>query len=216
MFWDLWRREIPFVLIDRMYPDTPFYSVTTDDTYGATLAVEHLIAGGCRRIARISGSPMSVSTNQQRQAGYLSALLRHGIVPQKSYMIDVAPNEDESPQLLNRIQSLNPRPDGVFCFSDFIAFDIIASCEQCAIRVPEDLAVVGYTDLPQSSLLKISLTTIRQPRTLLGRSAAEMLLARMDKNETPVQINLPVELVVRQSTMGKTPSGIPSQEILHA
>jgi DNA-binding LacI/PurR family transcriptional regulator len=203
LFWDLWRRDIPFVLIDRTFSDTPFYSVTTDDTVGATLAVEHLLANGCRRIARVCGSPMSVSTNQQRQAGYLSALMRQGIVPHESSMIDVVHYQEEGRQLLDRLLSLDPRPDGVFCFSDITAIDIIEACGQYGIRVPEELAVVGYSDLPQSRLLKISLTTIRQPRSLLGRNAAEMLLARMEQKEQPVQINLPVELVVRQSTMGK-------------
>jgi DNA-binding LacI/PurR family transcriptional regulator len=204
LFWDLWRREIPFVLIDRTFPDTPFYSVTTDDTVGATLAVEHLLAQGCQRIARVCGSPMTISTNQQRQTGYLSALLKQGIVPQENYMISVECNGEEGRPLLDQLLSLDPRPDGVFCFSDNTAFDLIEACDQCGVRVPEDLAVVGYTDLPQSRFLKISLTTIRQPRTLLGRNAAEMLLARMEKKEQPAEINLPVELVVRQSTMEKS------------
>lgn len=207
LFWDLWRRQIPFVLIDRTFPDSPFCSVTTDDAVGAGLAVEHLVERGCRRIARVSGSSMSVYTNQQRQAGYLSALMRHGIVPQENYMIDVVQKEVDGRQLLDRILALNPRPDGIFCFSDFTAFDIIEACDQYGVRVPEELAVVGYADLPQSKLLKISLTTVRQPRTLMGRSAADMLLARMAGKEQPAQINLPVELIVRQSTMRKNAAG---------
>jgi DNA-binding LacI/PurR family transcriptional regulator len=203
LFWDLWRREIPFVLIDRTFPDTPFFSVTTDDTVGATLAVEHLIANGRRRIARVSASQMSVSTNQQRQAGYVAALMRFGIVPQESYMIETTLDGQDGGRIVDQILSLDPRPDAVFCFSDFSAFDIIEACDERGIRVPEDLAVVGYTDLPQSRLLKVSLTTVRQPRSLLGRSAAEMLLARMEQKEQPPQLNLPVELVVRQSTAGK-------------
>jgi LacI family transcriptional regulator len=204
LFWDLWRREIPFVLIDRTFPDTPFYSVTTDDAVGAAMAVEHLIARGCRRIAQVCRGPLSVSTNQQRSAGYLLALMRHGIVPQESYQIEISRNQEEGRLVLERLLGLTPRPDGVFCFSDFTAFDIIEACEQAGLRVPEDLAVVGYADLPPARLLKISLTSVHQPRTLLGRSAADMLLARMEQKEQPVQINLPVDLVIRQSTTGKT------------
>jgi LacI family transcriptional regulator len=203
LFWELWKRETPFVLIDRTFPDTPFFSVSTDDVVGASLAVEHLISCGCRHVARLSGSALSVSTNQQRHAGYVAALMRHGIIPRPEYMIDVKRNEDGR-QMLDRILAIDPRPDGVFCFSDFQAFDLLEACDQYGIRVPEDLAVVGYTDLPQSGMLKIALTTIRQPRSLLGRSAAEMLLACLEKNEHPQQIVLPVELIVRQSTMGKS------------
>jgi LacI family transcriptional regulator len=203
LFWELWQREIPFVLVDRRFPNTPFYSVTTDDEVGAQLAVEHLIARGCRRIARVSGSPMTVSTNHQRQAGYVATLMRHGILPRSDYMIDVHFNEEEKRQALDRILALDPRPDGVFCFSDLAAFDIIETCDQYGIRVPEELAVVGYSDFPQAGLLKISLSTIRQPRSLLGRTAAEMLLARMEKKEQPAQVDLPVELIVRQSSAEK-------------
>jgi LacI family transcriptional regulator len=146
---------------------------------------------------------MSVSTNQQRQAGYVAALMRFGIVPQESYMIETTLDGQDGGRIVDQILSLDPRPDAVFCFSDFSAFDIIEACDERGIRVPEDLAVVGYTDLPQSRLLKVSLTTVRQPRSLLGRSAAEMLLARMEQKEQPPQLNLPVELVVRQSTAGK-------------
>ena len=99
---------------------------------------------------------------------------------------------------------LDPRPDAVFCFSDQLAFEIIGSCEEYGIRVPEELAVVGYSDLPNASLLKVSLSTIRQPRSLIGRAAAEMLLARMEQKDQTPQINLPVVLIVRQSTTGKT------------
>jgi DNA-binding LacI/PurR family transcriptional regulator len=208
LFWDLWRREIPFVLLDRTFADTPFYSVTTNDTVGAATAVEHLIAQGCRRIARVCRGPMSVSTNQQRQAGYVSALLKHGIMPQENYMISVETNMEDGGKLMERLLSLDPRPDGVFCFSDMTAYDIIETCDDFGVRVPEEMAVVGYTDLPQSKFLKISLTTVRQPRTLLGRNAAEMLLARMEQKEQPTLINLPVELVVRQSTKDRNPAKV--------
>jgi DNA-binding LacI/PurR family transcriptional regulator len=90
----------------------------------------------------------------------------------------------------------------VFCFSDLQAFGILKACAQHSLRVPDDLAVVGYADLPQSDWLKVSLTTIRQPQAALGRRAAEMLLAAMKKPGYSEQVTLPVELVVRESTGG--------------
>jgi LacI family transcriptional regulator len=214
LFWDLWRRDIPFVLLDRSFPDTPFYGVSTEDVSGAALAVEHLIERGFGRIARICDSPMTASTNQQRQEGYAAALMRHGIMPRSDYLIDIRRNPEDVRLPLERILTLHPRPDSVFCFSDRIAFDIIEASEHYGIRVPEDLAVVGYSDLPNASLLKVSLTTIRQPRSLLGRSAADMLLARMAKKAPLAQIKLPVELIVRDSTRGIAPAGIPMAEIV--
>ena len=156
LFWELWRRKIPFVLIDRTFPETPFYSVSTEDEVGAALVVEHLIAMGRRRIARV-GSPLAVSTNRLRHAGYTAALIRHGILPQAEYAIEAPPSEEGGYRALARLLALEPRPDAVFCFSDNVAIGIMEACSDQGIRVPEDLAVVGYADLPQSRLLKVSL-----------------------------------------------------------
>jgi LacI family transcriptional regulator len=198
-FWELWQRKVPFVLIDRTFPETPFCCVTTDDEAGATLAVEHLIAGGCRRIAR-AGGPLAISTNQLRHAGYTAALIRHGILPQSDYFIEAPNSEQGGHQTLARILELDPRPDAVFCFGDSVAIGVLEACSRENLHVPEDLAVVGYADLPQSRLLKVALTTICQPRPLLGRHTAEMLIACMENHRQPAPIQLPVELVVREST----------------
>jgi DNA-binding LacI/PurR family transcriptional regulator len=202
LFWELWQRKIPFVLIDRTFPETPFYSVSTGDEVGAGQVVEHLIAEGRRRIARIGG-PLAVSTNRLRHAGYTAALIRHGILPNDDYALDAAPSEEGGYQAFLKILAIDPRPDAVFCFSDNVAIGVLEGCNDHGLRVPEDLAVVGYADLPQSRLLKVSLTTIQQPRPLLGRHAAKMLLSCMEERGQPEPIQLPVELMIRESTVGK-------------
>jgi LacI family transcriptional regulator len=202
LFWELWQRKTPFVLIDRTFPDTPFYSVSTEDETGSELVVEHLIAEGRRRIARI-GSSLAVSTNRLRHEGYTAALIRYGILPQAEYALDAPPTEEGGYQALAKLLALDPRPDAVFCFSDNVAIGILEACNDQGIRVPEDLAVVGYADLPHLRLLKVSLTSVRQPRPLLGRHAAEMLLACMEESGRPEPIQLPVELMIRESTVGK-------------
>ncbi len=200
LYWRLWQRGIPFVLVDRTFPETPFDSVSTDDETGAALAVEHLIARGRRRIVCVGG-PVGVSTNRLRHAGYTAALIRHGILPQPEYALELPSTEEGGREALRRMLALNPRPDAAFCFSDNTAIGILESCGEQGIRVPDDLAVVGYSDLPHSKLLKTALTTVRQPRPLLGRHAVETLLACIQKKGRPcAQIKLPVELVVREST----------------
>ena len=202
LFWELWQRKIPFVLIDRTFPETPFFSVSTEDEIGAGLVVEHLIAAGRRRIVRIGG-PLAVSTNRLRHAGYTAALIRHGILPQTDYALDAIPSEEGGYQTLDKILALDPRPDAVFCFSDNVAIGLMEACSDRGIRVPEDLALVGYADLPQSRLLKVSLTTIQQPRPLLGWHAAKMLLSCLEDRGQPEPIRLSVELMIRESTVGK-------------
>jgi len=82
--------------------------------------------------------------------------------------------------------------------------------------VPEDIAVVGYADLPQSRLLRVALTTVQQPRPLLGRHAAKMLLCCMEERGQPQPIQLPVELMVRESTLGKASLPRIKDETLYA
>jgi LacI family transcriptional regulator len=86
-----------------------------------------------------------------------------------------------------------------------VALGVLEACAQHGIRVPEDLAVVGYADLPFAGMLKVSLTTIRQPQALLGRRAVELLLKCMEKKRHSERIVLPVELIVRESTGGRQP-----------
>ena len=93
LFWELWRSKIPFVLIDRVFPQTPFASVTTEDEAGAALAVEHLIARGRTRIAW-AGESLDISTNRLRHSGYTAALIRHGFVPDREYAVEVPSSEE--------------------------------------------------------------------------------------------------------------------------
>ena len=208
LFWELWRRKTPFVLLDRTFPETPFCSVSTEDETGAVMAVEHLFATGCRRIAW-AGGPLGISTNRLRQAGYTAALIRHGLLPRSDYALVTPPSEEGGAQAITRILALDPRPDAVFCFSDLLAFGILEACGRQGIRVPQDLAVVGYADLPHSAILKVALTTVRQPRALLGRRAAEVLLASIGKSGHSEQVTLPVELVIRESTGGQSSPAVP-------
>ena len=203
IFWELWRRKTPFVLIDRVFPDTPFASVTTDDEPGGAAATEHLLSLGFRRIA-CAGASLGISTNRLRYAGYCSALIRHGIVPDPAYALVVPSTEEGGHELFERIQAMKPRPEAIFCFSDRVAMGVLEKCREQGIRVPGELAIVGYADLPQSGQLKIALTTVRQPRQALGQRAAEILLACMTGEGRPEQVVLPVELAVRESTVGES------------
>jgi LacI family transcriptional regulator len=200
LYWELWRREIPFVTIDRTFPETPFCSVTTDDVTGAAMAVEHLLAAGRLRIAWAGSGSLTISTNRLRQKGYTAELIRNGILPVPEYALNFPASNLEGQQAVERIMALNPRPDAVICFSDNVALGLLEACAYHGLRVPEDLAVVGYADLPFSGMLKVPLTTVRQPQALLGRRAVELLLTCMEKKGHSEQIILPVELIVRESS----------------
>jgi len=200
LFWELWQNDVPFVLIDRVFADTPFYSVTTDDHAGAAMAVEHLLSLGRKRIASVSGRP-AVSTNRARHSGYMDALIRHGVLPDAELSAEVSPTESGGREAMERFTQLDTPPDAVFCFSDLMAIGVMEVCLEKGIRIPEDLALVGYADLDYSGVLRIPLTSVRQPRNEIGLAAAEILLARLDGQKPEnAELKLPVELVIREST----------------
>jgi DNA-binding LacI/PurR family transcriptional regulator len=203
LFWDLWRRQVRFVLMDRAFPDTPFASVTTDDRAGAALAVEHLAGLGRRRLAW-AGGPLTVYTNRLRQEGFAEALVRCGVVPEPQYAVEVPPSVEGGRTAVARLMALKEPPDALFCFSDLVAMGALEESLDRGLAVPGDLALVGYADLDASRLLRVPLTTIRQPKEALGRTAAELLLALM--SATPPEEArrvLPVSLVIRESTIGQ-------------
>lgn len=204
LFWELWEKDIPFVVIDRVFAETPFYSVTTDDYAGAATAVEHILSLGRRRIACVSGRS-AVSTNSARHAGYTEALIGNGMLPDPCLSIEVSPTEAGGRQAMEYFAGLDTPPDAVFCFSDLMAIGVMEVCIERGIRIPDDLALVGYADLDYSAMLRVPLTSVRQPRNAMGQAAAEMLLARLDgsKPETAA-LKLPTELIIRESTCGRT------------
>ena len=206
-YWELWRLKVPFVLVDRFFADTPFASVTTDDHAGAVLAVEHLLSLGRKCVAR-AGSALPVSTGRLRHQGYADALLGHGLRPDPALALEAEPAVGAGREVVTRLLELRPRPDALFCFSDMVAVGVIEECLARGVRVPEDLAVVGYADLDFSSLTKVPLTTVRQPRKEIGSLAARRLLEQIRGGplDTPMSV-LPVELIVRESTVGHSTAG---------
>lgn len=202
-YWQLWERKIPMVLIDRFFPQTPFYSVITDDHSGAAQAVEHLLSLGHTNIA-CAGSSLSVSTNSLRHAGYVDTLAKHGIIPNPDLSLELPPNEAGGASAIHRLMTITPRPTALFCFTDLMAIGAMKECLRLGFRIPEDLALVGYADLAHSDMLKIPLTSVCQPQELLGESAADMLIAQMDGDDIGEPLkSLPVSLVIRESTVGK-------------
>ncbi|MEN6521730.1 MAG: LacI family DNA-binding transcriptional regulator [Armatimonadota bacterium] len=199
LFHDLKVRKVPFVLVDRSFPQTPFYSVVSDDYSGAVMMTEHLLSIGYRQIAVVSDS-FTVSTHRLRHAGYVDTLLRHGIMPDPALSIQVEATSEGGREAMRTIMELPSLPDAVFFFGDPMVIGAMDECFTHGIKVPEDMAIAGYADLNYASVLRVPLTTVRQPRELLGKSAVEMLLAQLNgRNPGQFQLKLPVEMVIRES-----------------
>jgi LacI family transcriptional regulator len=200
----LQRRGTPVVLVDSRSPSRGQCSVAVDDVLGGDLAVSHLLSVGHRHIAYISG-PHSIRQVADRLEGALRAFERAGRPAGDLHMIDVgALNVAAGQKAGADIAALAPadRPTAVFCTNDLIALGFLQEMTRHKIRVPEDISIVGYDDIDFAAAAAVPLTSVRQPRQQLGRTAARMLLeeAAAGDNHQHQQVIFEPELIVRQST----------------
>lgn len=193
------RDQIPFVTVGR-HPDRHVHCVDADNTNGARIAVEHLIRLGHRRIATIAG-PSNMIAGQDRVLGYRQALAAHQIPVEENLIVHGDFTEAGGMMAMQRL--LPYEPTAVFVASDSMAVGALKYLRQAGQRVPDDVALVGFDDIPLASAIEPRLTTVRQPIERLGAMAIELLLGLL-KGARPAaypahRIVLPAELIVRES-----------------
>lgn len=200
------KQRVPYVLVDRKFEGLEANFIGTDDVKAGMLATEHLISRGCRRIAYIGGN--YPSTAADRLEGFRSAALKHGIkVPPKyicrrTHLEDAADSTGQ--RAMQALLKLDPRPDGVFCFSDPIANAAMQAVLEQGLRVPEDVAIIGCGNVLYASVLRVPLSSVNQESETMGEHAAQMVLDLIgNKGKTdPHEIRLRPTLVARASTLG--------------
>jgi len=189
---------IPVVLFNRYVPQSPASSVTSDNVNGGRLAAGFLVAGGHRRIAFIAGSEDS-STNRDREAGFNQGLADHGATVWSrgvgNYAFGTAA---EATRLLFRGKQ---KPDAIFVANDHMAFSVMDVLRgELLLRVPKDVSVVGFDDVPEAAWGAYLLTTVRQSAQPMIEATVEILLRQIDRAAiSRREVVLPAELVVRQS-----------------
>ncbi len=192
---------IPMMLVDHFSPGMP--SVNMDNIAGAKLAVQHLVEIGKERIAFLNG-PGHYSI-RQRLRGFQEALFEAN-VPLDPDLVTMEVDVNQTPNIREQNQNAvfellalpNP-PDAIFCWNDESALLTIRCCLEKGLRIPQDIAIVGFDDIDTATQSNPSLTTIRVNKELLGRRGLERLIDRKDDAESIDLI--PVELVVRESTV---------------
>lgn len=184
---------IPSVLLDADLPDRPCVGV--DNVHGGRQAVQHLLEQGHRRIAVLVGSDV-LQTSHQRCAGAIEAVLAAGLDPAEVLQVvtlsDLNANGGE--QAMSRVLSSDRPPTAVFTVNDIVALGVLREARARGLRVPEDVAVVGYDDLFLATELMVPLSSVRQPMREMGWAAADLLLTG-----TAHQLFVP-ELIVRASS----------------
>jgi LacI family transcriptional regulator len=204
-------RGVPVVLLDRRAPDPGQCSVAVDDIRGGRLAAEHLLAQGRRRIAFVGG-PSGLPQVQERHRGVADAVREAGGVLSvfSPGTLTVAGGREAGARIAT--MAADHRPTGVVCNNDLIAMGVLQEMVRHRVRVPEDVAIVGYDDIDFAAVAAVPLTSVRQPRQELGRTAARLLLdeARSGGDHVHRQVVLEPTLVVRESSRVRLPSPTPA------
>jgi len=215
------RLHMPFVLVDRYIPGEKMPCVRIDNTQGLFLATSHLISLGHKRIAFYPESPLSFNKMSDMLDGYQHALAVEGVPYDKdlvyskkeeSAMIDL---RKVTEAVLDRFFALPEPPTAIIASSDQLAADTIGVLRMRNIKVPDDIAVVGYNNDPAFSHLDIGLTTINVPLDQLGKKAAAMLFALInDTTPDKIEIVIPPELIIQDSCGAKTQGRTEAQQII--
>jgi DNA-binding LacI/PurR family transcriptional regulator len=198
------RAGIPVVYFNRVCKDTHVSKVIVDDYEGAFRGVVHLIENGCKRIAHIAGPP-NLQMSQNRLKGYLDALAQHGIEKEDSLIVSYDLNPRQATECAKKLFDLSAPPDGLFAVNDPAAIAAMLVAKERGIKIPEALAVVGFSNEPTSALIEPGLTTLAQPMADIGRTAIKMLFDQIDLEDDeavePETKILKTTLIVRGSSL---------------
>jgi DNA-binding LacI/PurR family transcriptional regulator len=195
---DLVADGFPIVL-QGAFPDLDVTSVDVDNVAGARGAVEHLLSLGHRRIACITNAPLVYTAAQARLTGYLEALAAAGIEAAPELVAEAA---FDAPSGHVAMAGLLARTtfDAAFVASDVVALGAIGALRSAGLRVPDDVSIVGFDDIPLAAYFDPPLTTVRLPAFELGQAAGRALLERIADQAVPHRTLLPTELILRGST----------------
>jgi LacI family transcriptional regulator len=194
------RVDVPVVAADPHSGPSILPSIDADNLTGAGVAVQHLIGLGHRRIGMLSGRP-DLQSAQLREQGYRRALEAAGLPVEEDLIQSGAYDPDVSVSAARGLLTSLNRPSAIFAGNDLSAITAIGVAAELGLRVPEDLSVVGFDNLPESALCSPPLTTVDQPIRVMGQRAVELLI-RLVNGELidSAHVTLPTNLVVRQST----------------
>ena len=200
-FHQLKSKGFPVVFFSRIHPDFP--SVQSDDKGGAFLAVEHLIAKDCKNIAHIAG-PWHLQNTHHRVEGYINGLKKHGKSLKTEYLVYTDLERESNIEAINKLLQVPAIPDAIFCFNDYVAYDIIQVLKEKNIKTGKDILIVGYGNQPIAMHMQPSLTTVDQQAYQIGQKSVEMMLGILDgdiSQKNSLASKLETKLIIRNSTL---------------
>jgi len=203
-FQEIYDKGTPLVFFDRVCEDINTSKVIIDDTDSAFQAVEHLIAQGCKRIAHLAG-PSHLNISKGRLEGYRAALQKHGLPVEDSLVISCGVGDEKiGAECTRALLSLDAPPDAIFANNDISAIGAMQEIKKRGMRIPDDIAIVGFSDWMISSFVEPSLTSISQPGFEMGQAAAHLFLEQIElKDDEPYEpkiSTLKTNLIIRDSS----------------
>ncbi len=198
---ELRRQQVPYVLVNRFSDDGEDPFVGSDDMVGGQLATSHLIELGHTRIGHLAGKA-TVSTGVLRRKGYLAAHALVGLPTDPHLIVEAGYTEEGGALAARRLLSLQHPPTALFAVTDLAALGAAGVAREMGLRIPEDVAIVGYNDIPLASRVSPGLTTMHVPIHQFGSVAVSLLLEQIE-NDAPTRrrVLFTPELVIRDSTV---------------
>ena len=205
------ENNVPVVVIGRDFFHEQIDYISADNLHGGFEATQHLIDLGHRRIGFI-GATLENESKLKRLQGYLNALEKHAIEIDERLItgrreartgVPGYSTEKIGYEGMKRLLSLPNRPTAIFARNDFTAIGAMTAVKEAGLRIPQDVAIIGFDDIPLAVHMSPSLSTVRQPMRLQGQLAAELLLRRIESEEdlTREEKILNCELIIRESTV---------------
>ncbi len=198
---ELREEAFPFVLLNRATESAEDLAVVVDNFAAARGVVAYLAALGHRRVGHIAG-PQNTTTGVDRRDGFRDGVLAFGLADEPELMVEATAFSEEAGRRALQAMFAGPaRPTAIFAANDLIAVGMLQELRQIGARVPADLSIVGFNDIPLAGLLEPALTTVRVPQLDMGLVGANLLIDRLeDRPISQVRLTLPTELVVRASS----------------
>jgi LacI family transcriptional regulator len=187
---------LPVVYVSSAPRTTTRSYVVIDNVRGGFLATRHLLDAGRAPVAFIGSRE---SSDDERLEGYRRALAEHGVAYEERFVRLGDMRQASGYRLFREMIERGHRPRSVFAENDLMALGCMQAAREGGLRVPEDIAIVGFDDIPFASFPEVQLTTVRQPTSDMGRMAVEILLARAPGRHEPRQVVLKPQLVVRRT-----------------
>ncbi len=195
------ERGIPLVFFDRVVDEIEANKIVVDDFGGAFKATKHLVGQGCKRIAHIGG-PLNLNIYRNRLGGYKAALEESGFEIDNSLVLQTSLTREDGANSAKQLLQLPDTPDAIFCANDTTALSAITHFKDIGKKVPEEIAIVGFSNEPFSEVVTPSISTVKQPGFQMGQKAAELLLNQINGFNAKQfgTFVMPTELVVRESS----------------